>query len=71
MTELFDSLNPYESLDYISAKTPEDLIIRVKEIRTPIKVINIISHNSRFIAFIMGDLRKPTRKKRSDTKGIK
>lgn len=67
MTELFDSLNPYQSLDWVSGRTPDDLIREIQKIRTPIKVINIVSHNSRFIAFIMGDVRKPRRKPRKDS----
>ena len=63
MAELFDSLNPYQGLEVITARSPEELVNTIKAIRTPVKIINIVSHNSRFVAFIMGDIRKPRKRK--------
>jgi len=66
--ELFNSVNPYQGLEVLKARTPEELVQTIKQIRTNVKIINIVPHNNRFIAFIMGDIRKKKirRKKESN-----
>ena len=54
----FDSLNPYQNVEFVTGQTPDELIAQIKAFRTPVKVINIISHRNRLVAFIMGDIRK-------------
>lgn len=55
----FDSLNPYETLDFVFGDSPESLIKELKSIRTPIKIVAIVPYGSRHVAYIMGDVRKP------------
>jgi hypothetical protein len=68
MNELFDSLNPYQTLEIIKARDPEELLRLIKQIKTPIGIINIVSHNNKLIAFIKGDVRK--KKRTTKKKGI-
>jgi len=61
----FSSLNPYESLDVLRADSPEELVEKIKEIRTPIKICGFVTVNSKCFAYIMGDIRrKPGRPKK-------
>jgi hypothetical protein len=53
----FSSLSVYSSLEVITAKTPEDLRDILRQIKTPIKIINITAMNSRYTAWIIGDIR--------------
>jgi hypothetical protein len=55
---IFDSMNPYESLEFISGSSPEELLISIKRIRTPIKIVAIVPYGNRHVAYIMGDVRK-------------
>ena len=54
----FDSLNPYQNLEYVSGQTPDELLAMIKQFKTPIKIISIHSHRNRLVAFVMGDIRK-------------
>lgn len=54
----FDSLNPYESLEVIIADSPQALIDELKKIRTPIKIVAIVTVGTRQAAYVMGDIRK-------------
>jgi hypothetical protein len=53
----FDSLSVYESLEVITAKSPEELRDLIRSIRTPIKILSITAMNSRYTAWIVGDVR--------------
>lgn len=69
MSELtFDSLNPYQSLEVIIADDPQALIKKLKEIRTPIKVIAIVPYGNRQAAYIMGHIQMV--KKKPKLKGV-
>jgi len=54
----FNSLNPYMNMEFLSAQNPADLLDQIKAIRTPIKIVQIVSHRNRLVAYIMGDIRK-------------
>lgn len=64
----FSSLNPYQSLEAITADSPQELILSLREIKTPIKIVQIVAHGTKFSAFVMGDIRK--KEKKSIKKGI-
>lgn len=66
----FSSLNPYESLEVLVADSPQELVTMLKTIRTPIKIVNIVSYGSKQVAYIMGDVR-PNEVKRAKLKGVK
>lgn len=68
---IFDSLNPYESLDFVIGSSPEELISTLKQIRTPIKIVAIVPYGTRHVAYIMGDVRKKQQLKQSKQKIIK
>jgi hypothetical protein len=53
----FDTVNIYDSINYLTARSPEDLCTQIRAIQTPIKIISIVSDNGRFTAFIQGDVR--------------
>lgn len=53
----FSSTNPYESLAAIIGDDPQDLINKIRAIKTPIKLVSIIPHGNRHVAYIMGDVR--------------
>jgi hypothetical protein len=59
----FSSLNPYETLQAITGDSPEDLIAKLREIRTPIKIVAIVPNGTRHVAYVMGDVRIQTKKK--------
>lgn len=58
MADLLNSLSLYESLEAVTAKTPDDLVIALKKFKTPIKVIAIVADQGRHTAYVMGDIRK-------------
>lgn len=60
----FDSLNPYESLEVVTADSPQELVLELKKIRTPIKIIAIVQQGTRHVAYIMGDVRVLNKKKK-------
>lgn len=60
---IFDSFNPYESLEPVTARSPEELSAALKAIRTPIKIISIVAMNGRYTAFVIGDLKTTKSKK--------
>lgn len=66
----FDSLNPYANLEYVSGQTADELLVAIKAFRTPVKIINIVSHRNRLVAFVMGDIRKK-RGRPPKNKGLK
>lgn len=53
----FDSLNPYNEINEITAKTPEELVALVRSIRQPIKIISIVAGSNRYTAFFVGDVK--------------
>lgn len=59
----FDSLNPYQSLVPVVADTPGQLVDMLKSIRTPIKILSIVSFGTKQVAYITGDVRVETNKK--------
>jgi len=63
MEQLFDSLNPYQTLVTIRGDDPEDVLNQIKEIKTPFKIFWMGSHRNRFIAIIGGDIRASHKKK--------
>lgn len=53
----FDSLNPYQSLVPVVADSPGQLVDSLKQIRTPIKIVAIVSYGTKQVAYIVGDVR--------------
>jgi hypothetical protein len=64
----FSSLNPYESLEFITGDSPESLVLELKKIRTPIKIVAIVPYGTRHVAYVMGDVRKSEMKKSTPLK---
>ena len=64
----FSSLNPYESLEIITGDSPESLVLELKKIRTPIKIVAIVPYGTRHVAYVMGDVRKSDIKKSTPLK---
>lgn len=63
--ELFDSMNLYENLVVLRADTPEELVIMIKSVKTPIKIVSIVASNNRHYAYLIGDIRiKKTKKEK-------
>lgn len=54
----FSSLNPYQSLEEITANSPAELVALLKQIKTPIKIVSIVSYGTRQVAYVIGDVRK-------------
>jgi hypothetical protein len=54
---LFDSMSPYLNLDFVSARSPEELRDLLRKITTPFKIHFITVHGSKLQAWISGDLR--------------
>lgn len=51
---MFTNLNPLgEVLDYIEAKSLEELRVKIKSIRLPTRIITIYSHGTRHVAWII------------------
>jgi len=65
---IFDSLNQYQSLEQITANSPEELVIALKQIRTPITIVAIVALGARHVAYIMGDIRKNEPKQKQTKK---
>lgn len=59
----FSSLNPYQTLEQVTASSPEELVTLLKQIKTPIRIISIGSFGTRQVAYIVGDIRKEQVKK--------
>lgn len=53
----FSSLNPYDSLEVLNADSPQELVLLIKSIKTPIKIVSIVQVGTRSAAYIMGDIR--------------
>lgn len=53
----FTSLNPYESLEVIISDSPQQLVLDLKKITTPIKIVSIVQVGTKSAAYIMGDIR--------------
>ena len=69
MDLVFDSLNAYENMEAVTGRDYADLLVNIKAIRTPIKIVEIVSHRNKLIAFIMGDIRKKrTRQPKKEVK---
>lgn len=70
--ELFDSINPYTSLEVIIADSPQALVDLLKQIRTPIKIMAFVQVGNRSAAYVTGDIRiKELKKKKPEiTKGV-
>lgn len=60
----FDSYNPYENMISVTAKTPDELIAKIKDIKTPVKIVDIVDHKNRLVAFLIGDVRKKPKRGR-------
>ena len=57
MSTLFDSLNPYNSLQAIVADSPQELVLEIQKIRTPINILGFTQMGAKSVAYIMGDHR--------------
>ena len=55
---MFDTFNAYNNIESITARSPEELTAALRSIRTAIKIVSIVEHNKRLVAFIIGDIRK-------------
>lgn len=60
----YDSLNPYLSLEAVIADSPQELVLELKRIKTPIKIVQIVQVGARSVAYIMGDVRLAPKKKK-------
>lgn len=60
---MFDSFNPYHNMIVLRANEPEELIEMIKQIKTPIKIVQIVAANNRHYAYLMGDIRVQKKKK--------
>lgn len=65
----FDSLNPYDTLGFITGRDPQDLVDQLRQIRTPIKIHYIVADNGRYTAFYTGDVK--AKKVKSDVSTAK
>lgn len=66
MAELFDSLNPYQSLEVVVEDSPQALILALKRFQKPIKIVQIVQVGNRSAAYIMGDIEIKKIKGRKD-----
>ena len=66
----FSSLNPYQNLEVVISISPQDLVMDLKAIRTPVKIVAIVPYGNKFAAFIMGDVRKKEVKNNKKIKEI-
>jgi hypothetical protein len=66
----FDSLNPYQRLETISAGSLEELVVMVRAIKTPIKIVSVHSNATMtsWKALVCGDVRAATKIKQQKTK---
>lgn len=53
----FSTTNPYESLQAITADSPEALVKLLKSNQTPIKILAFVQVGVRSVAYVMGDIR--------------
>jgi hypothetical protein len=53
----FDSLNPYDTMGYVVGRDPGDLVQKLREIRTPIKIHFIVPQGSNHVAYFTGDVK--------------
>lgn len=53
----FDSMNPYDTMGYVVGNDPQDLVNKLREIRTPIKIHFIVPFGSRHVAYFTGDVK--------------
>lgn len=67
----FSSLNPYDTLEAVYGDSPQDLINQLRAIRTPIKIVAIVHLGARHVAYIMGDIRTSTIRKKGIKNGSK
>lgn len=51
----FDSMNPYDTMGFVVGNDPQDLVNKLREIRTPIKIHFIVPYNNRQVAYYTGD----------------
>lgn len=54
----FNSLNPYGNMVAIEGDTPDDAIINLRKIRTPVSIVGFLSHEGKVYIFVKGDIRK-------------
>ncbi len=52
----FSSLNPYQNIEVIVSDSPQQLVLDLKAIRKPIKIMSIIPYGAKVAAFVMGDV---------------
>jgi len=66
----FDSLNPYQRLETISAGSIEELVVMVRAIKTPIKIVSVHSNATltSWKALVCGDVRAAVSIKKQKTK---
>ena len=66
----FDSLNPYQRLETISAGSLEELVVMVRAIKTPIKIVSVHSNATltAWKALVCGDVRAAVSIKKQKTK---
>ena len=53
----FDSLNPYQALQTVSSTSPDELCEKLRSIKRPIKIIQIVASNNQYTAFFTGDVK--------------
>lgn len=55
---LLDSLNQYQSLEAVTADSPQDLVTVLKSINAQFRIISIVQVGNRSVAYICSDLNK-------------
>lgn len=53
----FDSLNPYDTMGFIIGNDPQDLVNKLRELRTPVKIHFIVPYGNRQVAYYTGDVK--------------
>jgi hypothetical protein len=53
----FDSLNPYDAMGFIVGNDPQDLVDKLRSLRTPIKIHFIVPYGNRHVAYYTGDVK--------------
>jgi hypothetical protein len=59
---LFESMNPYEKLFAIVGEGPDDLVRKLTDIKTPIKIIAIVPYGVRQVAYVTGHVTEKPKK---------
>jgi len=67
---MFDNLNLYSNIDFIQARSPQELIDLIKQIKTPIRIISIVTNGGFQVCYFQTNnpVKKVIEKKKKDIK---